>query len=216
MAAANATIGVARAALYPTLSLDMLYGLQDTGFNMFSLPDQVLGPGSRTRHAAVRRRPAPCPSRPPPLPPIAWRLQTTGQRSWAPSRMWKTPCPSSVFSPSKPSRKGNALAAARQALNADTTPLPGRRHQFSRRRHCPGGRAAIRASQCRSAHKARPGRPRPHTRPWRRMECAKPARLQTWSFAGCQRLAATTRPPGQTARSQASPATYSAGAMSRG
>jgi NodT family efflux transporter outer membrane factor (OMF) lipoprotein len=47
MAAANATIGVARAVFYPTLSLDMIYGLQDTGFNMFTLPDQfwALGPG---------------------------------------------------------------------------------------------------------------------------------------------------------------------------
>jgi NodT family efflux transporter outer membrane factor (OMF) lipoprotein len=47
MAAANASIGVARAAFYPTLSLDMIYGLQDTGFNLFSLPDQfwALGPG---------------------------------------------------------------------------------------------------------------------------------------------------------------------------
>jgi NodT family efflux transporter outer membrane factor (OMF) lipoprotein len=47
MAAANATIGVARAAFYPTLSLDMLYGLQDTGFNLFSLPNDVwaVGPG---------------------------------------------------------------------------------------------------------------------------------------------------------------------------
>ena len=47
MAAANANIGVARAAFYPTLSLDMLYGLQDTGFNLFSLPNDffAVGPG---------------------------------------------------------------------------------------------------------------------------------------------------------------------------
>jgi NodT family efflux transporter outer membrane factor (OMF) lipoprotein len=47
MAAANANIGVARAAFYPTLSLDVLYGLQDTGFNLFSLPNDffAVGPG---------------------------------------------------------------------------------------------------------------------------------------------------------------------------
>ena len=47
MAAANATIGVARAAFYPTLSLDVLYGLEDTGFNVFSLPNDLwaIGPG---------------------------------------------------------------------------------------------------------------------------------------------------------------------------
>jgi NodT family efflux transporter outer membrane factor (OMF) lipoprotein len=47
MAAANSTIGVARAAFYPTLSLDMLYGLQDSGFGLFSLPNELwaVGPG---------------------------------------------------------------------------------------------------------------------------------------------------------------------------
>ena len=47
IAAANATIGVARAAFYPTVSLDLIYGLQDTGFNLFSLPNDfwAIGPG---------------------------------------------------------------------------------------------------------------------------------------------------------------------------
>jgi NodT family efflux transporter outer membrane factor (OMF) lipoprotein len=47
MAAANAEVGVARAAFYPTLSLNLLYGLQNTGFNIFSLPNDLwaIGPG---------------------------------------------------------------------------------------------------------------------------------------------------------------------------
>ena len=45
--AANATIGETRAAFYPTISLNMIYGLQDTGFNLFSLPNDfwTIGPG---------------------------------------------------------------------------------------------------------------------------------------------------------------------------
>jgi NodT family efflux transporter outer membrane factor (OMF) lipoprotein len=47
VAAANATIGETRAAFYPTISLNILYGLQDTGFNLFSLSNDMwaVGPG---------------------------------------------------------------------------------------------------------------------------------------------------------------------------
>ncbi len=45
--AANAAIGETRAAFYPTISLNLIYGLEDTGFNLFSLPNDfwTIGPG---------------------------------------------------------------------------------------------------------------------------------------------------------------------------
>ena len=47
VAAANATIGVTRAAFYPTISLNLIYGFMDSGFNLFTLPDDfwAVGPG---------------------------------------------------------------------------------------------------------------------------------------------------------------------------
>ncbi len=41
MAAANAAIGVTRAAFYPTVTISLLGGFEDTGFNLASLPNSL-------------------------------------------------------------------------------------------------------------------------------------------------------------------------------
>ena len=47
MAAANAEIGVSRAAFYPNISLSGLAGTEDSGFNLISLPNAVWSIGSQ-------------------------------------------------------------------------------------------------------------------------------------------------------------------------
>jgi outer membrane protein TolC len=46
MAAANATIGVSRAAFYPNVTLFGAAGFQDTGFNLLSLPNSLWSIGA--------------------------------------------------------------------------------------------------------------------------------------------------------------------------
>jgi outer membrane protein TolC len=98
----------------------MLYGLQDTGFNMFSLPDQfwALGPGlamplfegglRRAEQAAAV---------------AAYRLALANYRSTVLGAFQDVEDALSQqrLLATEAQQEGNALAAARQTLNADTT-----------------------------------------------------------------------------------------------
>ena len=46
MAAANASIGITRAAFYPTVTISPSAGFQDTGFNLYSLPNSLWSIGA--------------------------------------------------------------------------------------------------------------------------------------------------------------------------
>jgi outer membrane protein TolC len=46
MAAANASIGVARAAFYPNVTFNLTGGFQDSGFNLLSLPNSLWSVGA--------------------------------------------------------------------------------------------------------------------------------------------------------------------------
>src|ERR1700738_5144329 len=46
MAAANASIGVSRAAFYPNVTFSLTGGFEDTGFNLLSLPNSLWSVGA--------------------------------------------------------------------------------------------------------------------------------------------------------------------------
>ena len=49
MAAANASIGVSRAAFYPNVTLSGIAGFEDNAFNLLSLPNSLWSVGAGAR-----------------------------------------------------------------------------------------------------------------------------------------------------------------------
>ena len=90
MAAANASIGVSRAAFYPNVTLSGIAGFEDNAFRLADLPNSLWSVGRRCHVAAVRRWPASCRTEAL-LVCCTHKLATLiAQRCSHPFRKWKT------------------------------------------------------------------------------------------------------------------------------
>ena len=154
--AANATIGETRDAFYPTISLNLIYGFQDTGFNLVSLPNSFWSVGPGDVHANLRRRLARCGGagglgR---LPAHGCRLPFDRSECFRRSR-------GRGLQPPAPGPGGKSGRAGDRGGAPDRQhghrALPGRCYELPRGRRRTDRRTASRAGGSRFAHAARGG-----------------------------------------------------------